>query len=255
MTTSEQFRRRRAFLRVCLSAPAALLLPACSAPPQSQTAAPTAAPAAPTAAPTAVATAAGPTAVPTVAPTAVPPTAAPTTASTTAPTAAPAAALPPTPACGDDDDEPTIAQTEGPYFTPNSPERASLLEPGMAGTRLILAGQVLSTGCAPVGRALVDIWHANDAGEYDNTGYTLRGHQYTDEQGRYRFETIVPGLYPGRTRHIHVKVQAPGGPVLTTQVYFPDESRNARDSIYNPTLLVEQRDTDQGREASFTFVV
>ncbi len=251
MTTSKAFRQRRTFLRVCLGAPAALLLPACSAPPQGQVGAPTAAAAAaPTTAPTAV----PPTTMPTAAPTAAPPTATPTEPPTAAPTTAPVAALPPTPACGDDD-EPTIAQTEGPYFTPNSPERASLLEAGMAGARLVLAGHVLSTGCAPVARALVDIWQANDAGEYDNVGYTLRGHQYTDDQGRYRFETIVPGLYPGRTRHIHVKVQAPGGPVLTTQVYFPDEPRNARDSIYNPVLLVEQRETDQGREANFTFVV
>lgn len=248
MSTSEQFRRRRAFLRICLGAPAALLLPACSAPPQ--TSAPTVAPTQPmTAAPTTA-----PTQAATIAPTQAA-TAAATAAPTEVATPAPAAALAPTPACGDDDDEPTLAQTEGPYYTPNSPERSSLLEPGMAGTRLVLAGQVLSTGCAPIARALVDIWQANDAGEYDNLGYTLRGHQYTDDQGRYRFETIMPGLYPGRTRHIHVKVQAPGSPVLTTQVYFPDEPRNARDSIYNPALLVEQRETDQGREASFTFVL
>ncbi len=40
-------------------------------------------------------------------------------------------------------------------------------------------------------------------------------------QGRYTLETIVPGEYPGRTQHIHVKVQAPNGPILTTQIYFP----------------------------------
>jgi hypothetical protein len=55
-----------------------------------------------------------------------------------------ARALPPTPAC-DDGDDPTPAQTEGPYFTPNSPERASLLEAGMAGDRLTVAGTVLAT--------------------------------------------------------------------------------------------------------------
>ena len=65
------------------------------------------------------------------------------------------ATLPPTPACTDDD-EPTAAQTEGPYFTPNSPERTSLLEAGMPGTTLVLTGRVANTGCQPVARALLD---------------------------------------------------------------------------------------------------
>src|ERR671923_135913 len=51
-----------------------------------------------------------------------------------------AAPLVPTPACGDDDDEPTPRQTEGPYFTPNSPKRTSLLEPGMTETHLVVSG-------------------------------------------------------------------------------------------------------------------
>ncbi|MDL1903090.1 hypothetical protein FBR02_20265, partial [Anaerolineae bacterium CFX9] len=120
------------------------------------------------------------------------------------------AALAPTPACGDDDDDDvTIAQTEGPFYTPNSPLRTSLLEEGLTGTPMLLTGYVLTTGCQPVANALVDFWHADDAGVYDNAGYRLRGHQFTDEAGRWTLETIVPGLYPGRTRHFHVKVQAP----------------------------------------------
>ncbi|MGH2608461.1 MAG: hypothetical protein ACRDHF_05170, partial [Tepidiformaceae bacterium] len=121
--------------------------------------------------------------------------------------------LAPTPACADDDD-PTPAQTEGPFFTPDSPERTVLFESGMAGTTLLLTGAVVSTGCEPIAQALVDFWQCDDAGEYDNAGYTLRGHQFTDANGNYRLETIVPGLYPGRTRHIHVKVQAPNEPIL-----------------------------------------
>jgi protocatechuate 3,4-dioxygenase beta subunit len=49
---------------------------------------------------------------------------------------------------------------------------------------------------------------------------------------------VMPGLYPGRTRHIHVKVQAPHGRVLTTQLYFPNESQNKRDGIYDERLVV-----------------
>lgn len=160
-----------------------------------------------------------------------------------------------TPECGDDDDDPTPAQTEGPYFTPNSPERTSLLEAGMGGERLTISGYVVNTACQPIAGALIDFWQCDDAGEYDNVGYRLRGHQFTDDQGRYFLETILPGIYTGRTRHIHVKVQAPGGRVLTTQQYFPDEPRNARDGIYRPELVMDVQDTPDGKAATFTYVL
>ncbi|MGH6923256.1 MAG: intradiol ring-cleavage dioxygenase [Propylenella sp.] len=148
------------------------------------------------------------------------------------------AELPATPAC-DDGDEPTPRQTEGPFFTPNSPERAELIEPGMAGTPIVLAGFVLTRGCQPIPGAPVELWHADDSGEYDNVGFRLRGHQFADANGRYRFETIVPGLYPGRTRHFHLKYQAPNERVLTTQLYFPGEPRNTRDRIFHPDLVLQ----------------
>lgn len=125
--------------------------------------------------------------------------------------------LTPTPAC-DDGDEPTPEQTAGPFYIPDSPRRSMLRESGMAGVPITLAGRVLSRSCEPVANALVDLWHANDAGRYDVDGYTLRGHQFTDAQGRYVFETVLPGLYPGRTRHFHVRYQAPNRPILTTQL-------------------------------------
>lgn len=142
--------------------------------------------------------------------------------------------LPPTPACGDDH-APTRRQTEGPYFTPRSPLRADFSADGR-GEAIVLAGFVLTRDCRPVPDALVDLWHADAAGRYDNAGYRYRGHQFTDARGRWRFLTVIPGLYPGRTRHYHVKVQASGGPVLTTQFYFPDEPANRRDGLYDPTL-------------------
>jgi protocatechuate 3,4-dioxygenase beta subunit len=162
-----------------------------------------------------------------------------------------------TPECGDDDDDATIAQTEGPYFTPNSPERASLLESGVSGTRLTITGFVLSTACMPVARALVDFWQCDGAGVYDNSGFKLRGHQFTDPNGRYQLTTIVPGVYTGRTRHIHVKVQAPNRPVLTTQLYFPNEPQNARDGIYNAALVLDDYADASGgaKTGAFTFVL
>ncbi len=170
-------------------------------------------------------------------------------------TSAAEASLVPTPQCADDDDEPTESQTEGPYFTASSPKRTSLIESGTAGTPLLLTGTVLTRSCRPVAGALVDFWQADDAGEYDNRGYKLRGHQYTDAKGVYRLETIVPGLYPGRTRHIHVKVQAPTQRVLTTQLYFPGEARNARDGIYDADLLMAMAKPGLGGGARFDFVL
>jgi protocatechuate 3,4-dioxygenase beta subunit len=164
--------------------------------------------------------------------------------------------LAPTLACGDDDDaDPTPSQTEGPYFTPNSPERMSLLERGANGTRLVVSGRVLSTFCDPMAGALLDFWQADADGEYDNRGYRLRGHQYTDGEGRFRLETIVPGVYTGRTRHIHVKVQARGGRVLTTQLYFPNEPQNSRDRIYSPKLLMDVAGDGGAQHGSFNFVL
>jgi protocatechuate 3,4-dioxygenase beta subunit len=144
--------------------------------------------------------------------------------------------LPATPAC--DSDARTPSQTEGPYFTPRSPERADLREPGLAGQPVMLTGFVLTRGCKPVARAVVDLWHADDTGEYDNKGFRLRGHVYTDAAGRYAFRTIKPAFYPGRTRHYHVKVQGGASRVLTTQLYFPDEPANARDGLYRRELLM-----------------
>lgn len=167
-----------------------------------------------------------------------------------------AATLQATPSCDDGDEDPTLAQTEGPYFSPGSPRRKSLLAPGLRGTRLTLTGRVLSTRCRPVPRALLSFWQCDARGAYDNVGFRLRGHQLTDARGRYRLETIVPGIYPGRTRHIHVKVQAPRRPVLTTQLYFPGEARNRSDGIYDSDLLLRGwRRVGGRRVARFDFVL
>lgn len=161
--------------------------------------------------------------------------------------------LTPTPYC-DDGDDPTPPQTEGPYFTPGSPRRDSMYEPGQ-GTRLTVSGYVFGLDCRPVPDVLLDFWQADGRGQYDNVGYRFRGHQFTDASGAYRLTTNVPGLYPGRTRHLHVKVQAPGEPVLTTQLYFPGEPRNNTDALFDARLLMDMRDGGGGREGSFDFVL
>lgn len=162
--------------------------------------------------------------------------------------------LAPTPACHDGD-EATLPQTEGPYFKPSSPERIELLEEGVAGQPIELVGFVLTRACKPIAGALLDFWQADDKGRYDNSGFRLRGHQFSDAEGRYRLRTIVPGLYPGRTRHIHVKVQPSGGRVLTTQLYFPGEAQNRSDGLFRKELLVRTAKDAGWLAGRFDFVV
>ena len=159
-----------------------------------------------------------------------------------------------TPQCHDGD-APTVRQTDGPYFRPNSPQRADLVEPDTKGRPVEIAGQVLTRGCRPVPRALLDLWHADEFGEYDNRGFRYRGHLFADGEGRYRFRTILPARYPGRTRHYHIKVQAPERPVLTTQLYFPDEPGNQRDFLYRRELVMRTTEAGDGLAARFDFVL
>jgi len=163
--------------------------------------------------------------------------------------------LPPTPSCGEGGAA-TEAQTDGPFFKPRSPERADLRESGAGARTVELSGQVLTRACRPVARALVDLWHADEKGHYDERGNRYRGHVFADSDGRYRFLTIMPALYPGRTRHYHVKVQAPSRPVLTTQLYFPaDEAANRRDGLFRPALLMQVTPASEPLSARFNFVL
>jgi len=149
----------------------------------------------------------------------------------------------------------TRAQTPGPFYKAGAPRRASLVEPGMTGERIVVTGRVLTADCAPIPGAVLDVWHADGRGEYDNSGYRLRGRIVTDDAGRFRFETIVPAAYVGRTRHIHVTIEAPGRRALTTQLYFPGEPGNASDGIFDPSLVMRVQESPQGKLAVFDFVL
>src|SRR6185295_5375899 len=145
---------------------------------------------------------------------------------------------------------PTPADTEGPFYKAGAPARASLAEAGSKAPRFVLSGVVRSADCRPLAGVGLDFWHADAEGSYDNRGYRYRGVLTTDAQGRYRLETNLPPPYLGRPRHIHVKLRAPGIPALTTQLYFPGESRGA-----DPGLIVKIADRDGTRVAGFDFVL
>jgi protocatechuate 3,4-dioxygenase beta subunit len=151
--------------------------------------------------------------------------------------------------------EASPAMTEGPYFKAGSPQRSSLIEASTVGEKLVLTGFVLSVDCKPIANALLDFWQADGNGVYDNTGYGLRGHQFTDGSGRYMLTTVVPGLYPGRTEHIHVKVQPPGGTALTTQLFFPGVRENVSDPIFDKRLVISMEKSSDGWQGEFSFVV
>ena len=154
------------------------------------------------------------------------------------------------------DCELTPPNPQGPYWFEESPERSNLRETG-DGPLLDLHLEVVDRNCVPIPGAWIDIWHPDSDGVYDNKAWGYRGHHYVDDQGVSLLETIIPGIYPGRTRHIHVKVQGSTGNVHTTQMYFPDVPENDTDWFYLPELEVEVLEVDKKGNmiATFRFVL
>ena len=148
----------------------------------------------------------------------------------------------------------TPQQTEGPYYKVGSPQRNNIAQ-NLPGEKIVITGFVFDKNCQPIPSVWLDFWQADSKGVYDNSGYNLRGHQYTDASGRYQLETIIPSAYERRPPHIHVKIKAPDGIILTSQMYFPNESLNKTDSIFNPALTMEVTHTSDGKEAKFNFVL
>ena len=146
---------------------------------------------------------------------------------------------------------PTPEDIEGPFYKPGAPLKANFFEAGSKAEKLIVTGLVLSmSACKPLAGIRLDFWHADDKGVYDSSGFRYRGLVETDAQGRYRLETNLPPPYMGRPRHIHVKTQARGGPVLTTQLYFPGEARGA-----DAGLIMKMTRRESGLAATYDFVL
>ena len=150
----------------------------------------------------------------------------------------------------------TAPVEEGPYYKAGSPERNNIAGPGIAGRKLIIEGHVFNRNGQPIANAWLDFWHADGNGHYDNKGYNLRGHQYTDENGRYHLETVRPMEYLFRAAHVHAKVRAnDNSPTLTTQLFFPGEERNETDPIFEKLTVMNVVDTEEGWKGSFDFII
>jgi protocatechuate 3,4-dioxygenase, beta subunit len=171
---------------------------------------------------------------------------------------------------------PTPAQTEGPFYPVRLPEDrdSDLLRTGTreytAGQPTWLDGQVQDTAGQPVAGAVVEIWQCDQDGHYHHPGdggsanpaFQGFGQVQVGSDGRYRFRTIRPAPYSGRTPHIHVKVRLGQRELLTTQLYVEGEARNASDGLWRrlpppdrAAITVPFRPGPQGLQAQFPIVV
>ena len=169
----------------------------------------------------------------------------------------------------------------GPFYRFGAPFRSRLVDASEPGDRLVVSGTVLSADCrTPIPGALVEVWQANHAGVYDTnlpgnftevTTFHLRGMLYTNEQGRYEIETIMPGRYPippnlpglekyaGLTRpaHVHFRVMESLHVPLTTQLYFKGDPFLANDpwAGHKPGLAIDLTPDGQAKHGVFDIVL
>jgi hydroxyquinol 1,2-dioxygenase len=178
----------------------------------------------------------------------------------------------------------TPATLMGPFYRPDAP----LLELGAdicldgRGERLDVTGRVRSTSGKPVRRAMVEVWHANGEGLYENQEpdrqpeFNLRGKFTSDAEGRFHFQSIRPRGYDlpqdgpvgqllnalgcalARPAHVAFRVSAPGFHTLTTEFFDRDDPAIGSDALFNvkPQLLAQFTPCGGGRwRADFTIVL
>ena len=143
-------------------------------------------------------------------------------------------------------------------YRPGSPARRQLAVAGRAEAPLTFSGTVTGLTCGRISGARVDVWHADGRGTYDMTGWRCRGHQLTDQQGQFRFETIVPGRAAGRAPHVGLHVFAAGRVDFATELFFPHEpgeALNAADPRFQPGLLLKVLASPRGKTATFDVIL
>jgi protocatechuate 3,4-dioxygenase beta subunit len=121
--------------------------------------------------------------------------------------------------------QPTPSNTLGPFYKKGAPTRERLIEPNEAGVPLLVAGRVFDTEGEALPGAVVEVFHSDHYGEYDQEGFRHRGRIPVRAQGDYWFETVMPGQYGGRAQHVHYVITAPGHKQLVTQLYFETDPK------------------------------
>ncbi len=151
----------------------------------------------------------------------------------------------------------TPALTIGPYY----PDRLPLdldndlllindsITPSV-GEIMWVSGKVLDSSGSPIRGAVVEIWQADGNGAYIHSASPITNREpnfqgygkfETASNGQYLFRTVKPGIYPGRTRHIHYQIKVPGRGSLITQCHFEGEALNANDMVLNGISNAAQR--------------
>ena len=133
----------------------------------------------------------------------------------------------------------TTTDILGPFYRPDSPIRNNLIVKGDLGKRTELSGIVRHKDCVtPYKNAKIELWHCNSEGVYDNASeeYNYRGTTFTDDHGKYLFNTILPVPYGARPAHFHLMISAEGYQPLVTQLYFTGDPGLSKDaSSSSPT--------------------
>ena len=131
----------------------------------------------------------------------------------------------------------TTSDILGPFYRPNSPVRTNLVTKDISGVKIELSGTVRQADCkTPFKKAKVELWHCSKDGVYDNSSdeYHHRGTTYTDDQGKYYFNTILPPPYDVggsfRPAHFHMMITAEGFQSLVTQLYFAGDQYISKDN-------------------------
>lgn len=144
----------------------------------------------------------------------------------------------------------TPSATEGPFYPDRLPLDIDndLVSVGATGKRASgevfhLLGRVTDLDSSPRAGDRIEIWQCDANGIYQHSGDSGRGTfdpyfqgfgmTTTNRQGAYRFRTITPVSYPGRTPHIHFKVKAANGRVFTSQLYLEGHPQNKKDFLFN----------------------
>ena len=138
----------------------------------------------------------------------------------------------------------TTSDVLGPFYRPDSPIRNNLTIIGDLGEAIELTGKIYHKDCStPYKKAKIELWHCDGKGVYDNSSdqYRYRGTSFSDENGNYSFQTILPVPYEigggnFRPAHFHLMISAGGYQSLVTQLYFTGDVNISKDeSSSSPT--------------------